>query len=134
MTATPCHGWVRPPVSLPFFLFGWIYMAAIGWACAVFLCALGEAVKVLNKIISTLNYVMFAIGGAFYMVEWMPLSFQKYLVWIPTVQAFELIRFGYFGDAVKTHWSVFNMIICFIVPAVLGLHILKVAREHMELE
>jgi capsular polysaccharide transport system permease protein len=127
-------GWVRLPAIFSYFLFGLAYMALVSWACAVFLCALGETSKVIGKMLSTFNYLMLAVGGVFFMVEWMPLWLQKYLVWVPTVQAFELIRFGYFGDALRTHWDPFNMLVCFLVPAVLGLHILRVAREHMELE
>ena len=127
-------GWVRFPQNFPYFLLGWLYAAAISWASAVFLSGLGESTKILSKLISTFNYLMLAIGGAFYMVDWMPTWLHKYLIWVPTVQAFELIRAGYFGEGVVTHWYVINLIFCFFIPAVLGLHILKVAREHMELE
>jgi ABC-type polysaccharide/polyol phosphate export permease len=127
-------GWVRPPAALPFFLFGWLYMAMISWASATLLSALGETSEAVAKMVHTFNYLMLAAGGAFYMVEWMPEWLQKYLVWIPTVQAFELLRSGYFGDSVKTHWDPINLLICFLVPAAFGLHILKAAREHMELE
>jgi capsular polysaccharide transport system permease protein len=127
-------GWVRAPSYFSYFLFGWIYMGIVSWACAVLLCSLGEASKVMAKILGTFNYLMLAIGGAFYLVDWMPLKVQPYVVWIPTVQAFELIRYGYFGEAIRTHWSPLHLLICALVPAVFGLHILKVAREHMELE
>ncbi|MGE3829962.1 MAG: ABC transporter permease [Parvibaculaceae bacterium] len=126
--------WAKPPAIISYFLLGWLYMAAISWASAVFLSALTEVSVVMAKIIGTLTYLMLAIGGVFYMVEWMPNSLHPYLVWVPTVQAFELIRDGYFGDAVKAHWSLINMIFCFLVPATLGLHILGFAREHLELE
>lgn len=127
-------GLVRMPHYMSYFLLGWLYMALVSWAFGAVFAALSQVADIMEKIITTFSYLFLAIGGSFYMVEWLPKSVQAYVVWIPTVQAFEMIRYGYFGEVPHTHWSPLNMFVCALVLSVLGLQLLKVARTHIEVE
>lgn len=47
-------------------------------------------------------FVFFPLSGAIFMVDWLPTAVRDAVLWVPTVHATELLRHGFYGDAVQT--------------------------------
>ncbi len=99
-------GLMVPPHSLLLLYLGWGYAI---WFCAALAIAVGAASEIttlVERLYNPLSYLSLPISGAFYMVSWLPSEWQSYALWIPLVHFFEMIRSGYFGDAVTPHYDI----------------------------
>ena len=62
-------------------------------------------------------YLLFPLSGAAFMVDWLPTGMQKFVLLLPMVHGMEMLREGYFGSAVATHYDVAYMAVllpCFV--------------------
>lgn len=94
------------PRDWAMFYIGWFQMLAFSTAAAMIISSLTELYEWSEKLIGPFMYFMLPICGAFYMVDWLPSSAQKYLTYLPTVQAFEMVREGQFAGSVNAHYDV----------------------------
>jgi capsular polysaccharide transport system permease protein len=103
-------GWMKLPQDLLKVLLGWFLLAWFGMALAIFLGALSGRTEVVDKLWHPASYLLFPLSGAAYMVEWLPVKAQKVVLWLPMVHGVGLVRDGYFGTAVRTHYSLAYMV------------------------
>ena len=114
-------GSMRPPEDMFKVIFGWFMIAWFGAALGVFIGAMSERSELVEKIWHPLAYLMFPLSGSVFMVEWLPQSVQKIVLWIPIVHGVELLREGYFGYAVKAHYSLSYMAMCCLILTLVGI-------------
>jgi len=72
--------------------------------------------EVVDRIWHPFAYVLLPLSGAPFMVDWLPATAQGYVLALPMVHCLELLREGYFGHVVRTHYELgyviaFNMLI-----------------------
>lgn len=87
------------------FYTGWFYMLAWTMALAMIVGSLTESYEWTEKLVGPFIYFMMPASGAFFMLDWLPEEARRILQYIPTAQAFEMIRQGQFGGAVNAHYS-----------------------------
>jgi capsular polysaccharide transport system permease protein len=75
---------------------------------------------------------MFPLAGAAFMVDWLPKSAQDVVLLLPMVHGVEIIREGYFGNVVRTHYDVGYMASCCLVMTLVGLFLVRDAGERVE--
>lgn len=68
------------------------------------------------------------------MVDWLPASFQKIVLYIPMVHGVEMLRSGYFGPLVKAHYNVPYMVVSDLVLLLAGLVLAREAGKRVEPE
>jgi capsular polysaccharide transport system permease protein len=68
------------------------------------------------------------------MVEWLPTSAQKLILFLPMVHGVEMLRAGYFGSLVKPHYNVEFMVIADLVFLFVGLLMARDASKRVEPE
>lgn len=99
-------GLMDPPKDLFLLYAGWFYAV---WFCAAFSILVGAASELsdlVEKLYNPFSYLSLPVSGAFYMVDWLPPDWQQAALYVPLVHYFEMIRGGYFGDAVTVHYSI----------------------------
>lgn len=99
-------GWLHPPEDLLMVVGGWLLIAWFGAALAMLLGALSERSELVDRLWHPTAYLLFPLSGAAFMVDALPAAAQKYVLYIPMVSGVELIRDGYFGDHIRTHYDV----------------------------
>lgn len=57
----------------------------------------------LQRLVHPISYFMMPLSGAFFAVEWMPVSIQNAADWFPLVNIFEITRYGMFETASDKH-------------------------------
>lgn len=124
-------GWLSPPVDVLTVVGGWLMIAWFGGSLAIFLGALSERSELVEKIWHPASYLAFPLSGAAFMVSAMPLSAQKYILYVPMVNGVELVREGYFGNEVHAIYDLPYMVACCVVLTLLALSAVAVANREI---
>src|SRR5258708_705565 len=94
------------PRNWGLFYLGWIYFVLLSTGFGMMVGSLTEMHDWLEKLIGPLMYFMLPVSGAFYMADWLPMPIRNAALWLPTVDAYEMIRGGQFGASVRVHYDV----------------------------
>ena len=87
-----------------------------------------------DRLVHAMSYLMLPFSGLFFMVEWLPEWMQQAVLWVPTVHIFELLREGQFGDRVRAIYDLSYVAGWILIPHLLGLSGLRLARQRVGLE
>ena len=98
-------GWLEPPEDVLKVTQGWLLLAWFGAALAMLLGAIGEKTDLVERLWHPASYIMFPLSGAAFMVDALPPTAQKYALYVPMVNGVEIVRDGYFGDQIRTHYD-----------------------------
>lgn len=103
-------GWMQAPQDVLKVLIGWIMLAWCGASLALFLGSLSCRSELVDKLWHPTSYLLFPLSGAAFMVEWLPRQAQEAVSWVPMVHGVELLRDGYFGSTIRTHYDIGYML------------------------
>lgn len=104
--------WVQVPVDPLIVLAGWAMLAWFGAALAILIGSATAFSELVDRAWHPAAYLLFPLSGAAFMVEWLPPAGREIVLLLPMVHAVELIREGYFGDVVRTHYDLTYMARC----------------------
>jgi capsular polysaccharide transport system permease protein len=125
-------GWMRPPVDFLLVVTGWLMLAWFGASLALLIGAGTALSPVVERLWHPAAYLFFPISGAAFMVDWLPRNFQTVVLFLPTVHGVEMLRHGYFGDVVPSHYDIGYMAICCLVLSLAGLLVVREAGRRVE--
>jgi ABC-type polysaccharide/polyol phosphate export permease len=125
-------GWMPPPVDLLQVVSGWFMLAWFGASLALLIGAATAFSEIVDRLWHPAAYLLFPLSGAAFMVDWMPQKFQKVVLLLPMVHGTEILRAGWFGNIVRTHYDMQYMATCCLVLTLAGLHVQQRARRTLE--
>lgn len=99
-------GWMEPPQDVLTVIGGWLLLAWFGASLATLLGALAEKSEIVERLWHPAAYILFPLSGAAFLVDGMPQSAQKYILYVPMVHGVEMVRDGYFGAHIRTHYDI----------------------------
>jgi capsular polysaccharide transport system permease protein len=125
-------GWMRPPADFLLVVTGWSMLAWFGASLALLIGA-GTAISpIVERLWHPAAYLFFPISGAAFMVDWLPAKFQAVVLLLPTVHGVEMLRRGYFGNVVPSHYDIGYMAMCCLVLSLAGLLVVREAGRRVE--
>lgn len=124
--------WIQPPDDLLKVIGGWLMLAWFGAALAILIGAATAYSELVERIWHPMAYLLFPLSGAAFMVEWLPKAGQEVVLLLPMVHGVELIRDGYFGGQVHTHYDMAYMAMANLVLTLAGLWLLRDAGLRAE--
>jgi len=127
-------GWMEPPADMVGVLYGWLLLAWFGASLALVVGALTAYSEVVERLWHPISYILFPLSGAVFMVDWLPSNFQRIVLLLPMVNGVEMLRGGYFGSAVRTHFDVGYLFVACLVMTLLGLALVRDAGRRVEVE
>jgi capsular polysaccharide transport system permease protein len=127
-------GWLAPPVDLALVLAGWLMLAWFGVSLALTIGSLTAYSHLVERLWHPMAYLLFPMSGAAFMVDWLPRGMQQIVQYLPMVHGVELLRKGYFGNAVRTHFDIGYMAICCTVLTFAGLLLARDVSRRVEVE
>lgn len=89
----------------------WMLLAWFGAALAVLIGALSERLELVQKLWAPASYIMFPLSGAAFTVDILPPMMREVVLYLPMIHAVEMLREGYFGSAVRSHYDVNYLIL-----------------------
>jgi ABC-type polysaccharide/polyol phosphate export permease len=125
-------GWMPVPDNLLRVLGGWIMLAWFGGSLALLVgggCAFSPLV---HRLWHPTAYLLFPMSGAAFMVEWLPHKLQVVVLYLPMVHGVELLRQGYFGNVVRTHYDIGYMTEICLMMTLCGFYIVRAAGRRVE--
>jgi capsular polysaccharide transport system permease protein len=128
-TAAELISWPVDPIQV---IFGWLMLAWFGLALSLIIGSATAYSEVVERLWGPTTYFMFPLAGAAFMVDWLPKSAQDIVLFLPMVHGVEIIREGYFGNVVRTHYDVGYMASCCLVMTLVGLFLVRDAGERVE--
>lgn len=126
-------GWMSPPVDLLEVLAGWLMLAWFGASLALLIGAGTAFTEVVEKLWPPAAYVLFPLSGAAFMVDWLPVGFQQFVLLLPMVHGTEILREGYFGGVVPAHYDMAYMASWCLAFSLSGLYLVRQASRRLEL-
>lgn len=119
-------GSMGTPEDILKILLAWGLLAWFGGALAITIGALSELSSIIEKIWHPVTYIMFPLSGAMFMVDWLPDSLGKIILLFPMVHGVELLRDGYFGTAIRTHYDISYMATTCLFLTAIGLALTRI--------
>jgi ABC-type polysaccharide/polyol phosphate export permease len=124
--------WIEPPADPLVVVAGWLLLAWFGAALAMLIGAATAYSEVIERLWHPIAYLLFPLSGAAFMVDWLPPAMQETVLLLPMVHGVELLREGYFGNVVHTHYDVAYMAGINLVLTLAGLALLRDAGMRVE--
>lgn len=115
--------WMPPPDDLLKVLLGWLMLAWFAFGLAVTVGAATSFSEAVQRIWHPTSYIMFPLSGAAFMVDWLPTDLQDFVLLLPMVNGLEILREGWFGTVVQTHYDLGYMATCCLVLTLTGLYL-----------
>jgi capsular polysaccharide transport system permease protein len=125
-------GWMPIPDNLLMVLAGWFMLAWFGASLALLVGAGTAFSDLVHRLWHPTAYLLFPMSGAAFMVDWMPKKLQVVILYLPMVHGVELLRHGYFGNVVRTHYDIGYMAECCLVLTLCGLYTVREASRRVE--
>jgi capsular polysaccharide transport system permease protein len=122
-------GWIGPPQDIGLVTVGWLMLAWFGAALALLIGAATAFSEIVERLWHPASYLLFPLSGAAFMVEWLPEKAQAAVLMLPMVHGVEILREGYFGSVVRTHYDMPYMLACNLVLTLAGLGLMRVAAR-----
>jgi ABC-type polysaccharide/polyol phosphate export permease len=125
-------GWMPEPVDLLEVVAGWVMLAWLGASLALLIGSASAFSEVVERLWHPASYLMFPLSGAAFMVDWMPQNLQKVVLLVPMVHGTEILREGWFGNVVRTHYDLQYMSACCLVLTLAALYVQRQASRGVE--
>jgi capsular polysaccharide transport system permease protein len=125
-------GWMPVPKNLLMVMGGWLMLAWFGTSLALLVGAGTAFSHLVHRLWHPIAYLLFPMSGAAFMVEWLPKKLQTLVLYLPMVHGVEMLRNGYFGNVVRTHYDIGYMAECCLVLTLCGLYVVREASRRIE--
>jgi capsular polysaccharide transport system permease protein len=125
-------GWMPSPDDLLKVVEGWLMLAWFGASLALLIGAGTAYSDMVDRLWHPTAYILFPMSGAAFMVDWLPMSLQRFVLLLPMVHGVEMVREGYFGTVVPTHYDVGYMALCCLIMSLVGLYLVRQASRRVE--
>jgi capsular polysaccharide transport system permease protein len=126
-------GWMPVPIDPLEVIFGWVMLAWFGMSLAILIGAASAFSEIVERLWQPAAYLLFPLSGAAFMVDWLPVGMQKVVLLLPMVHGTEMLREGYFGNVVLTHYDVGYMASCCLALSLVALYVVRQASRRVEL-
>jgi ABC-type polysaccharide/polyol phosphate export permease len=125
-------GWMAPPVDFLKVISGWLLLAWFSAALGMTIGSASVSSEIVHRLWHPVSYFMLPVSGALIMVEWAPPVVQKYVLLFPMVHGTELLREGWFGNAVTAHYDITYMVSFCLLLSLMGLGLQFRASRRLE--
>lgn len=125
-------GLIEPPNDLLKMLIAWFLLSWFSLSLGLVIGSISEMSDILDRIWHTITYLMFPLSGAVFMVDWLHGSLKEVVLWLPMVHGLEMLRHGYFGDAIPTYESPLFLVIANSILMLIGLMLAKRTSNRVE--
>lgn len=126
--------YIEPIYDYMTLLIAWFLLAFFVSGFATIVACLSELSDTVERFVQPMMYIAIPLTGSFYMVSWMPVSAQKLLLYSPLVHANEMMRAGYFGPGVTTHWDAYYLFLCGLGVNAIALPLVQSVQKRIEIE
>jgi capsular polysaccharide transport system permease protein len=122
------------PRDLPMFYVGYLFMIWWSGAIGLIVGGLSERTEWAEKIWQPYSYLYLFFSGFLALAAWLPDSIRGWALLQPSFQAYEMIRGGMLGNAVKTYGDPAYTSFILAVLTLIGLLLMRESRKFIVTE
>jgi capsular polysaccharide transport system permease protein len=111
---------------------GWIMLAWFGTSLALLIGSAAAASEFVDRLWHPVSYLLFPLSGAAFMVDWLPPDMQRVVLLVPMVHGTEILREGWFGNFVQTHYDIGYMAGVCLLLTIGGLYLQREIGKRVE--
>ena len=127
-------GFMKMPSDILTMILAWGLLSWFAISLGLVVGAISEMSEVFDRFWHTATYLIFPFSGSVFMVDWLPKSAQDFVLWLPMVHGVEMLRHGYFGEAVKTYESPHYVMLINTILLLIGLVMVQDVSRKVEPE
>lgn len=127
-------GWMEAPADILTMTLGWILLAWFAVSLGLIVGAVSERSEMFERLWHTIMYLLFPVSGAVFMVDWLPKAVREIILWLPMVHGTEMLRHGYFGEAVRTYENPAYLMLVNLVLMFIGLALVRETGRRVQPE
>ncbi|MBS7813389.1 ABC transporter permease [Roseococcus pinisoli] len=98
-------GLVEPIYNWSLCLMAWLIMAYIAGAASLIMAVVTENFEWSERIVQPFQYLVVPLSGVFFVVDWLPQGAQNIIWFNPLIHSYEMMRAGFIGPGLTTHWT-----------------------------
>jgi len=117
------------PEDLLQVLGAWVLLGWFGASLAILVGSLSERFELVSKFWPPLSYILFPFSGAAFLVDALPSSLRDVVLYLPMIHGVEMLREGFFGSAVKSHYDVQYLLLWNLILSLFALSQLQLAGQ-----
>lgn len=125
---------IETPADVITVAIGWSLLSIFAISLGLIVGALSERSEVAERVWHTVTYLTFPLSGAVFMLDWLPRGIRTFVEYFPMVHGVELVRHGFYGEAVRTHEDIAYFAFCDAVLLAIGLAMVKDLSTRVEPE
>jgi capsular polysaccharide transport system permease protein len=118
-------GLINAPKDILLILAGWLLLCWFSACLGTILGCLSEHSELVDRIWHPISYFMLPVSGTFFMVDWLPSSLHGLALLVPMVNCVEMLRGGYFGSNVQTHYDWQYVLYCCLSMSLVALMLMS---------
>jgi capsular polysaccharide transport system permease protein len=124
-------GAVDPIKDYGLVILGWCTMGILAVGAGAAIANLTERYEAAERFIQPMQYLILPICGFLFLMDWLPDSVQRVAWWMPMIHCFEMVRDGFFGDTIQTHYTPAYPLIFGLVLMSIYIPMLEKTRDHV---
>lgn len=118
-------GLMAIPADIFTILLAWFLTAWFATGLALNIGVISEISEVFERLWHAFTYLLFGLSGVGFLVDWLPETAQKIVLFIPMVHSTEMLRHGYYGNSITTYEDPSYLITFSLVLTLTGLYGIK---------
>jgi capsular polysaccharide transport system permease protein len=122
-----------PPHAIPTLALGLVLLFLYAHGVGLLAAALSAVSSIARALINPLLFLSMPLSGAMIAVHMLDPALGEVLLWNPQVHIHEMVREGFFGDKLPSHFDVGYLAFWVGVVNLFGLAALRVVRPRLEL-
>jgi ABC-type polysaccharide/polyol phosphate export permease len=118
-------GWMEGPEDILKVCFGWFLLAWFGSGLGLTIGGLAEKFEVIGRLWPPFSYLLFPLSGVAFIADALPENLRNIVLWLPQLNALELLREGWFGSLMRAHYDVGYVVMCNLILTFCGLSLAR---------
>jgi ABC-2 type transport system permease protein/capsular polysaccharide transport system permease protein len=118
-------GWMSAPEDILQVVFGWVLLAWFGAGLGLTIGGLSEKVDIIGKLWPPFSYILFPLSGVAFIADALPPNLREIVLWLPQLNALEIVREGWFGSLMRAHYDLAYLCICNLFLSFSGLSLVR---------
>jgi len=125
---------IEPPQDYGLVILGWLMLSWFALGLSITIGALSAWSHLVERLWHPFSYLLFPLSGAAFMVDWLPPAGREVVLLLPMVHGVEVLREGYFGTAVTTHYDLSYLALASLLLTFVGVVLARQASRVVEVE
>jgi capsular polysaccharide transport system permease protein len=126
-------GIANPPERPLIYLLGVALMFLLSFSLSLVVCGITHERPAIGRLIHPLVYIMMPLSGAFFVMNGIPGGIRDFLLTIPLVHIYEIMRYGWFKSAHPEFIDSYYLAAWILGTLLIGLLLISTARQRIHM-